>query len=159
MLQTLSFLFRFSVFFSFLRQIISFVLIDITVIKSILFALNDITFLILQSNVVFHHYHLHHHHYCRRCADSTEFLDFTRHSSLPFIVPASIIHTEFQYVSLCWLADNEINKWKIKLATVVKGYRKISFSIATIPRCSGGRYYFPWIALLYSWYVPYNAEC
>ena len=46
-----------------------------------------------------------------------------------------------------------------KLATVVEGGPKAPFSIATTPRCRGGRYSFPWIAPLYPWYVPYNAEC
>ena len=45
-----------------------------------------------------------------------------------------------------------------KLATVVKGDPKASFSIATTPRSRGGRYSFPWIAALYSWNVPYNAK-
>ena len=35
------------------------------------------------------------------------------------------------------------------LVTVVKGDQKAPFSIATTPRCRGGRYSFPWIAPLY----------
>ena len=35
-----------------------------------------------------------------------------------------------------------------KLATVVKGDLKAHFSIATTPRCRGGRYYFARIAPL-----------
>ena len=31
-----------------------------------------------------------------------------------------------------------------KLATIVEGDPKAPFSIATTPRCSGGRYSFPW---------------
>ena len=46
-----------------------------------------------------------------------------------------------------------------KLATVIEGDQKAPFSIATIPRCRGERYSFPWIAPLYPWYVPYIAEC
>ena len=46
-----------------------------------------------------------------------------------------------------------------KLATVVEGDEKIPFSIATTPRCRGGRYSFPWIAPLYPRYIPYIAEC
>ena len=46
-----------------------------------------------------------------------------------------------------------------KLATVVEGDQKASFSIATTPRCKGGRYPFPGIAPLYPLYVPYIAEC
>ena len=45
----------------------------------------------------------------------------------------------------------------VKLATVVEGDQKAPFSIATTPKWRG-RYYFPWIAPLYSWYVPYVAE-
>ena len=47
----------------------------------------------------------------------------------------------------------------VKLATVVEDYPKDPFSIATTPRCRGGRYSFPWIAPFYPWYVPINAEC
>ena len=43
--------------------------------------------------------------------------------------------------------------------TVVEGNHKAPFSIATIPKCRGGRYSFPRIAPLYPWYVPYIAEC
>ena len=46
-----------------------------------------------------------------------------------------------------------------KLVTVVKGDPKAPFSVATTPKCRGGCYSFPWIASLYPWYVPYNAEC
>ena len=42
--------------------------------------------------------------------------------------------------------------------TVVKIDSKVSFSIATIPRCRGGHYFFSWNAPLYPWNVPYNAE-
>ena len=45
---------------------------------------------------------------------------------------------------------------KVKLATVIEGDQKAPFSIATIQRCRGGRYSFPWIAPLYSRYAPYN---
>ena len=44
----------------------------------------------------------------------------------------------------------------IKLATIVESDQKAPFSIATTPRCSEGRYSFPWIAPLYPWYVPYR---
>ena len=46
-----------------------------------------------------------------------------------------------------------------KLATVVEGDPKAPFSTATTPMSRGGRHFFPWIAPLYPWYVPYNAEC
>ena len=48
---------------------------------------------------------------------------------------------------------------QVKLETEVEGDPKAPFSIATTPRCRGGRYSFSWIALLYPWSIPYNAEC
>ena len=36
-----------------------------------------------------------------------------------------------------------------KLATIVEGDPNAPFSIATTPRCRGGRYSFPWISPLY----------
>ena len=47
----------------------------------------------------------------------------------------------------------------LKLATVVEGDPKALFSIATTPRYTGEHNSFPWIAPLYTWSVPYNAEC
>ena len=44
------------------------------------------------------------------------------------------------------------------LVTLIEGNSKVSFSIATTWRCRGGRYSSPWIAPLYPWNVPYNAE-
>ena len=49
--------------------------------------------------------------------------------------------------------------WYQKLATGVKDDPKAPFSIATTPRCRGERYSIPWIAPLYPWSIPYNAEC
>ena len=49
--------------------------------------------------------------------------------------------------------------WSNKLVTIVEGDPKAPFSIATTPRYRGGRYYIPWIVPLYSWLLPYNAEC
>ena len=46
-----------------------------------------------------------------------------------------------------------------KLATSVKCELKVPFSIATTPRCRGGHNSISWIALLYPWSVPYDAEC
>ena len=43
--------------------------------------------------------------------------------------------------------------------TLVKGDPKAPFSIATTLRCRGGRYSISWIAPLYPWSLPYNAEC
>ena len=45
-----------------------------------------------------------------------------------------------------------------KLPTLVEGDPKALFSIATTLRCSGGRYSIPWIALLYPWSLPNNAD-
>ena len=42
-----------------------------------------------------------------------------------------------------------IYTYKVKLATIVEGDPKAPFSIATTPRCRGGRYSIPWIAPLY----------
>ena len=39
-----------------------------------------------------------------------------------------------------------------------EGDQNAPFSIATTPRCRGGRYSFPWIAPLCPWYVPCIAE-
>ena len=49
--------------------------------------------------------------------------------------------------------------YKKKLATLVEGDLKAPFSIATTLRCRGGCYSIPWITPLYSWSLPYNAEC
>ena len=46
----------------------------------------------------------------------------------------------------------------VKLVTVVEGDPRAPFSIATTPRCKGGRYSFPWIDPLDPSYVPYVAE-
>ena len=48
---------------------------------------------------------------------------------------------------------------KVNLPTVVEGYSKAPFLIATTPRCRGGHYSFPWIAPLYPLNAPYDAEC
>ena len=53
------------------------------------------------------------------------------------------------------LSSPQINNWpflfivKVKLTTLVKGDPKAPFSIATTPRCRGGRYSIPRIAQLY----------
>ena len=54
---------------------------------------------------------------------------------------------------------NDDKQSKEKLATIVEDNLKTPFSIATTPRCRGGRYSFPWITPLYPWYVSYNTEC
>ena len=48
---------------------------------------------------------------------------------------------------------------KLNLATLVEGDPKAPFSIATTPKCAGGRYTIPWITPLYPWSLPYSAEC
>ena len=53
----------------------------------------------------------------------------------------------------------DLDNSKVKLATIVEGDPKALFSIATTPRCRGGRYSIPRIAPLYPWTVPYNTEC
>ena len=47
----------------------------------------------------------------------------------------------------------------IKLATVVEGDPNAPFSIAITLRCRGVCYYFPWIAFLYPWSIPYSVKC
>ena len=42
-----------------------------------------------------------------------------------------------------------INSKIVKLATIVEGEQKVTFSIAATPRCKKGRNSFPWIAPLY----------
>ena len=42
---------------------------------------------------------------------------------------------------------------------LVEGDLKASFSIASTPRCREGYYSIPWIASLYPWSIPYNADC
>ena len=45
---------------------------------------------------------------------------------------------------------NIYDRYKLFLVTVVEGDLKALFSIATTPRCRGGRYSIPWIASLYT---------
>ena len=52
----------------------------------------------------------------------------------------------------------QTNSLEVKLATVVKGDPKASFSIASTSRCRGVPDSILLIASLYSWYVLYNAE-
>ena len=60
---------------------------------------------------------------------------------------------------ICFILNFILLLIKVELATVVEGDQKAPFSIATTPRCWGGRYSFPWIAPLYPRYVSYIAEC
>ena len=54
---------------------------------------------------------------------------------------------------------NSNDKSKENLATFVEGDPKAPFSIATTPRCKGGRYSIHLIAPLYPWSLLCNAEC
>ena len=54
------------------------------------------------------------------------------------------------------LKDNYTNR--VLNYILVESNLKAPFSIAIILRCMGGHYPIPWIAPLYPWYVPYNAE-
>ena len=51
-----------------------------------------------------------------------------------------------------------VSKKYVMFATIVKGDPKAPFSIATTPKCRGGRYSIPWIAPLYPWNLLYNDE-
>ena len=62
-------------------------------------------------------------------------------------------------VLICLWPDIWYLEKKKKLATVVEGYSKAPFSIATTPRCREGRQSFPMIVPIYPWAVPYNAVC
>ena len=76
----------------------------------------------------------------------------------------SLAHSMTDWISSGGKSETDcysVTTWvyKVKLATKVEGNPKAPFSIASTPRCRGGCYCFPWIAPLYPWYVPYNAEC
>ena len=45
------------------------------------------------------------------------------------------------------------------MPTLVEGDRKAPFSMATTPWCCEEHYSIPWIAPLYLWSLPYDAEC
>ena len=49
--------------------------------------------------------------------------------------------------------------YKLKLVFIDEGDPKAPFSLATTLSCREGCYSFPWIAPLYPWSIPYNAEC
>ena len=59
-----------------------------------------------------------------------------------FLISYSHIHTH-----------THIYIYKVKLATIVEGDPNAPFSIAATPRCRGGRYFFPWIAQLYPYFI------
>ena len=58
-----------------------------------------------------------------------------------------------------WIVSNTWEKKVSKVGNNSQGWPEGSFTIATTPRCREGHYSFPWIALLYLWSLPYNAEC
>ena len=78
-------------------------------------------------------------------------------STYPKINLSLVIESDFVVHIFC--RDVEINKIgdykipkhvsKVRLATIVEGDPKAPFSIATTPRCRGGRYSIPRIAPLY----------
>ena len=56
-----------------------------------------------------------------------------------------------------WFSKH-FSSWLYSITSSKVGNAKVPFSITSTPRCRGGRYCFPWIAQLYPWSVPYNAE-
>ena len=78
---------------------------------------------------------------------SNHYKKWRKNARLPFPEMARILTKTQDHIS------------KVKLTTVVEGYQEAPFSIAVIPRCRGWLYSFPWIALLYPWYIPYIIEC
>ena len=58
-------------------------------------------------------------------------------------------HSGGKGLRIYWLYPLQRYKSKVKLVTIVEGDQKAPFSIATTPRCRGGRYFFPRIAPLY----------
>ena len=66
---------------------------------------------------------------------------------------------ELYLIETMAIYENILIKYKSKLATLVEGDPKAPFSIATTPRCSGGRNSILWLAPLYPLSVPDNAEC
>ena len=63
-------------------------------------------------------------------------------------------------IMVCYLIPNLFYPYKsVKLVTLIEGDPKVSFSIATTPKCREGCYSFPWITRLYPGSLPYNVEC
>ena len=64
------------------------------------------------------------------------------------------IYTIYIYIYIyIW----KLYRFLFDLATLVEGDPKVPFSIATTPRCRGGRHSIPWIAQVYPWSSPYSA--
>ena len=66
----------------------------------------------------------------------------------------------YWHIKLCGLFNAKVIlvEEQSKLATLVKDGLKAPFSIATTPRWRGRHHSIPWIAPLYPWSLPYNAE-
>ena len=67
---------------------------------------------------------------------------------------AGLCHHKTKSIILQWSGWN-----KKLLVTLVEDEPKALFQIATILRCRGGYYSILWMAPLYPWSWPYNAEC
>ena len=65
----------------------------------------------------------------------------------------------FWILCKCCVWGHNVKYRKQSCLPLVESDPKAPFSTATTPRCRGSCYPFPWIALLYSRYVPHNAEC
>ena len=69
-----------------------------------------------------------------------------------------ILSSSTQKLTLCPSVCNCVRIYNICKVSKVSDHSR-GWPIATTPRCRGGRYSIPWIAPLYPWTVPYNAEC
>ena len=63
------------------------------------------------------------------------------------------------YIDIDIVVYDWVSNCQSKVGNLSWGWPEGSFSIATTLRCRGGHYFIPWIGPLYSWYIPYNAEC
>ena len=75
------------------------------------------------------------------------------------IFSKQFVTTELTKYGLKFSVLSIIISKKSKVGDLSRGDPKAPFPIATTLRFRGGRYSFPWIAPLYTWYVPYIAEC
>ena len=79
--------------------------------------------------------------------------------TLKFILNGRGIIVRISYISQINLFKN-YSYSKVVVGDHSRGWPEGSlFRQLPTPGCSGGRYSFPWIAPLYPWSVPYNAEC
>ena len=113
---------------------------------------------------------------CRRWTRWFEFKSWTRLFVFTFVLipPGKVwiqlfslqlwVNNRANWYLQFWY-DNRFRKMKTQNSKQLffcdcsRGWPTAPFSVATIPRRTGGRYSFPWIAPLYPWYIPYNAEC